>query len=481
VAVRTNMRAVWRCLLAGAATLMAAGAGVAVAGTDCPDCELGDRTLAQGDSGRDASILNYALRSKWYADDVPLDRNFGVLTDAGVREFQRRKSLGVTGVVDHDTARKLRHSITQYNATWYGPGFWGNRTACGHTLTRETTGVAHKTLPCGTKVLLSKNGRSVKTTVIDRGPFVKGVTWDLTKATAEKLGFPQSSKLRAAVPRNQSESASGGSSGGSSSGSTSTSCGGALSLAERSFKVARRDAEPAVDYPDDGRKPTYTYKITDVSQPVDVKVKVIDEGTGQTVRSYCVLGVPPDTSRTLEWDNRTSSGAMAPKGKYQFKLARADGSIPKSKSTAAPNHHFQWRGHLFPLRASHYYGDGWGAGRGHKGTDVFGYCGAPVKAARSGTVVAKQYQGSGAGYYIVIYNSETNRSYVYMHLQGSTFNNFGISTGSQVDTRQQIGTEGQSGNATGCHLHFELWKGQWFNGGYAYDSEPPLRKWDTWS
>jgi murein DD-endopeptidase MepM/ murein hydrolase activator NlpD len=96
-------------------------------------------------------------------------------------------------------------------------------------------------------------------------------------------------------------------------------------------------------------------------------------------------------------------------------------------------------------------------------------------------VIAKQYQGSGAGYYIVIYNSETNRSYVYMHLQGSTFNNFGISTGSHVDTRQQIGTEGQSGNASGCHLHFELWNGQWFNGGFAYDSEPSLRKWDTWS
>jgi murein DD-endopeptidase MepM/ murein hydrolase activator NlpD len=104
-----------------------------------------------------------------------------------------------------------------------------------------------------------------------------------------------------------------------------------------------------------------------------------------------------------------------------------------------------------------------------------------MKAARAGTVMAKQYQGSGAGYYIVIYSSDTNRSYVYMHMRGSTFNNYGISTGSHVSTRQQIGQVGQSGNASGCHVHFELWKGRWFDGGYAYDSEPALRKWDGWS
>jgi murein DD-endopeptidase MepM/ murein hydrolase activator NlpD len=479
VAARTNTRTAFARLLASAAGLLFCGTGVALAGTDCSDCELGDRTLAHGDSGRDVSIVNHILRSKWYAADVPLERDFGDLTEGGVREFQQRKSLIVTGIVDHTVARALRHSITQYKATWYGPGFWGRRTACGQTLTRDTHGVAHRTLPCGTRVLLSKNGRSVKTRVIDRGPFVRGITWDLTKATAEKLGFSQSSILRAAVPRNQSGSAS--SSGSGSTGTSGSSCGGGSASAQPNFKVARRDARPAVDYPDDGIKPEYTYKITGVSQPVDAKVKVIDESAGRTIRSYCLQDVPPDTSRTLEWDNRTSSGEMAPKGKYQFKLTRPDGSIPNSTSTASPNHHFQWRGHLFPLRASHYYGDGWGAGRGHKGTDVFGYCGAPIKAARSGTVIAKQYQGSGAGYYIVIYSSDTNRSYVYMHMQGSTFNNFGISTGSHVATRQQIGTEGQSGNASGCHLHFELWKGQWFNGGYAYDSEPTLRKWDTWS
>jgi rare lipoprotein A len=74
-------------------------------------------------------------------------------------------------------------------ATWYGPGFWGKHTACGTTLTKTTVGVAHRKLPCGTQVTFSYNGLSVTATVIDRGPFRKGYTWDLTKKTAKRVGF----------------------------------------------------------------------------------------------------------------------------------------------------------------------------------------------------------------------------------------------------------------------------------------------------
>jgi rare lipoprotein A (peptidoglycan hydrolase) len=74
-------------------------------------------------------------------------------------------------------------------ATWYGPGFWGKETACGTTLTPTTLGVAHRKLPCGTQVTFSYGGRSVTATVIDRGPFHKGYAWDLTKATAKRVGF----------------------------------------------------------------------------------------------------------------------------------------------------------------------------------------------------------------------------------------------------------------------------------------------------
>jgi rare lipoprotein A len=84
-------------------------------------------------------------------------------------------------------------------ASWYGPGFYGNRTACGQRLTTATLGVAHKTLPCGTKVALSANGRSIVVPVIDRGPYADGVTYDLTGATAEHLGVMHTAQIGAAI------------------------------------------------------------------------------------------------------------------------------------------------------------------------------------------------------------------------------------------------------------------------------------------
>jgi rare lipoprotein A (peptidoglycan hydrolase) len=74
-------------------------------------------------------------------------------------------------------------------ATWYGPGLWGNQTACGMVLQPTVIGAAHKGLPCGTPVTFRFAGRIVAATVIDRGPFRKGFAWDLTKKTAKRVGF----------------------------------------------------------------------------------------------------------------------------------------------------------------------------------------------------------------------------------------------------------------------------------------------------
>jgi peptidoglycan lytic transglycosylase len=84
-------------------------------------------------------------------------------------------------------------------ASWYGPGLWGNKTACGATLRRGTLGVANKTLPCGTAVKLVYHGRALVTRVIDRGPYVKGRAFDLTQAASEALGFEGVGRLRYAV------------------------------------------------------------------------------------------------------------------------------------------------------------------------------------------------------------------------------------------------------------------------------------------
>ena len=50
-------------------------------------------------------------------------------------------------------------------------------------------GVAHKSLPCGTRVTLRHSGRVVRVRVIDRGPYVGAREYDLTAATAQRLKF----------------------------------------------------------------------------------------------------------------------------------------------------------------------------------------------------------------------------------------------------------------------------------------------------
>ena len=74
-------------------------------------------------------------------------------------------------------------------ASWYGPGLFGNKLGCGGTLQVGSLGVANKSLPCGTKVTIRHRGRVVRVPVIDRGPYVGGREYDLTAATAQKLGF----------------------------------------------------------------------------------------------------------------------------------------------------------------------------------------------------------------------------------------------------------------------------------------------------
>jgi len=88
-------------------------------------------------------------------------------------------------------AEPLTAQVTVFEpaiASWYGPGFFGRRTACGTRLTRKTFGVAHRTLPCGTLVEIYHAGRTATVPVIDRGPFVAGRDWDLTQAAARRLG-----------------------------------------------------------------------------------------------------------------------------------------------------------------------------------------------------------------------------------------------------------------------------------------------------
>jgi len=102
---------------------------------------------------------------------------------------------GSARVVVRGGGRRVHHGVGRLNAyryaqaSWYGPGLYGNHLGCGGHLGYGTIGVANKTLPCGTPLTLRHGGRTLRVRVIDRGPYVAGREYDLTAATARRLGF----------------------------------------------------------------------------------------------------------------------------------------------------------------------------------------------------------------------------------------------------------------------------------------------------
>jgi rare lipoprotein A len=81
-------------------------------------------------------------------------------------------------------------------ATWFGPGFYGQKTACGQTLTPGVVGVANRTLPCGTLVKVSYKGHALTVPVLDRGPYSHiGASWDLTAGAATALGIEDTVRI----------------------------------------------------------------------------------------------------------------------------------------------------------------------------------------------------------------------------------------------------------------------------------------------
>jgi rare lipoprotein A (peptidoglycan hydrolase) len=84
-------------------------------------------------------------------------------------------------------------------ATWFGPGFYGQKTACGQTMTPVIVGVASRTLPCGTLVLVNYKSHRLTVPVIDRGPYANGATWDLTWGAASALTITETVRVKTKV------------------------------------------------------------------------------------------------------------------------------------------------------------------------------------------------------------------------------------------------------------------------------------------
>jgi murein DD-endopeptidase MepM/ murein hydrolase activator NlpD len=128
---------------------------------------------------------------------------------------------------------------------------------------------------------------------------------------------------------------------------------------------------------------------------------------------------------------------------------------------------------IFPVAGAHTFGQGVGAarkGHTHQGQDIMAACGTPLVAVSRAKVKWVSYQGA-AGNYVVIRNKKLHQDYMYAHLAARA----SVTKGTVVQPGQQIGVVGQTGDATACHLHFELWLGKWYRGGHPVDPMPYLQ------
>jgi murein DD-endopeptidase MepM/ murein hydrolase activator NlpD len=232
------------------------------------------------------------------------------------------------------------------------------------------------------------------------------------------------------------------------------------------------------------RAVTFSYRVSGPA-PAALTVELVNATDGSVVKTWAPAPPAAGEAGTVTWNGRLGRAAAAP-GRYSFRLtaAASSGAVARSAQTGdIERDAFDLYDHVFPVRGTHDYG-GTGArfgsgrsGHSHQGHDVFASCGTRLVAARGGRVKFVQYHAA-AGNYIVIDGDGSDVDYAYMHLaEPSPFR-----PGDRVFTGQRIGSIGDTGNAQGCHLHFELWGAPgWYDGGDPFDPLPALQAWDSWS
>jgi murein DD-endopeptidase MepM/ murein hydrolase activator NlpD len=219
---------------------------------------------------------------------------------------------------------------------------------------------------------------------------------------------------------------------------------------------------------DGERAPTLAYRLN-TEAPADVTVSVVRTGSDKTAATIDQGTVAPGEIKTVSWARRA--------GSFRFVVSATGDGVTASTAQAEKPDGFRVYADMFPLQAKHEYGDGFGADRGHQGADVFAACDTPIHAARGGVVKFKEFEAA-AGNYVVMDETRSDTDSVYMHLRDPAL----PEEGDRVRTGEVIGYVGDTGDASECHLHFELWSAPgWYSGGAAFDPVPSLKAWDKFS
>ena len=156
------------------------------------------------------------------------------------------------------------------------------------------------------------------------------------------------------------------------------------------------------------------------------------------------------------------------------KLAPLEAGVPTPAQTLAD-------GAVFPVAGPHSFGgpeNRYGAPRSghiHEGQDVLAAEGTPDLAPLAGTITYTSFQAGGAGYYAVEHTL-IGFDLMFAHCKAASLL---VGTGQAVAAGQQLCQAGQTGDATGPHLHFEMWVGGWQAvGGHSIDPLPYLEAWE---
>lgn len=232
------------------------------------------------------------------------------------------------------------------------------------------------------------------------------------------------------------------------------------------------------------RYPRLSYTIGSTQPQNDLRIDVVNSAQ-EVVKAFYREDVAPEVANTIRWDGTSGEGKPARNGRYSFRISPQTPApaARKAGSSATLSLGFTFYGYAFPILGSHEFGLGagrFGAGRSghtHQGQDVMAACGTPLVAARGGKVQYSGYQYA-AGNYVVIDGRGTANDFMYAHLAEPS----PLQTGDTVRTGQPIGVVGDTGDAQGCHLHFEMWGPPgWYEGGSPFDPLAELEKWDRYS
>ncbi len=241
-------------------------------------------------------------------------------------------------------------------------------------------------------------------------------------------------------------------------------------------------SEPHTIFYGGPQKAVFSYRALGTS-PMDLRVSVVRVADNTVVRAWDKPGVAPGSVNRVLWTGAVR-GRVAREASYAFVISTGGAAVASVRAgEAAPQDAITVYDHMFPVRGAHDFGGAgadFGSGRAghsHQGQDVFASCGAPLVAARGGKVKFSGYHAA-AGYYVVLDGKGTGVDYAYMHLRERAQ----VQVGDRVYTGQELGAVGESGNARGCHLHFEEWTGPgWYDGGRPVDPLPDLKRWDRTS